>query len=180
MNSATALRIVFAVVCCGLARRTVRATPNGFYCRGSAGNGNLHLKCVTTPCNGTACETVVDYVNEYGPDVSLDSKHKLLVNLDIDAIATIHVSTRPESERAERFGPITGRAHKPRSTHARRSPGVGHQLRPLLRTVAVPAHQTGHFQNEIGRAGRVAQVTFREREYCVRYVWRRPVGTTVQ
>lgn len=64
----------------------------GYYCRGS-NNGNVHLKCVAIPCNGTMCETIIDYVDENGPEVTMDSNHKLLVNFESENISIIHVST---------------------------------------------------------------------------------------
>lgn len=73
--------------------RTICAVSNGYYCIGTS-RGNMHFKCVTTPCNGTVCETIVDYEDENGPDaVIMESTHKIAVNLEMTNISIIHVST---------------------------------------------------------------------------------------
>lgn len=64
---------------------------NGYYCTGS-NSGNIHFKCIKTPCNGTLCETIIDYLEKPGPDVIIDTNNKILLNLEIENISTIHVS----------------------------------------------------------------------------------------
>jgi len=69
----------------------VDGESNGYYCTGS-NSGNIHFKCIKTPCNGTLCETIIDYLEKPGPDVVIDTNNKVLLNLEIENISTIHVS----------------------------------------------------------------------------------------
>lgn len=64
---------------------------NGYYCTGTK-SGNIHFKCIKTPCNGTLCETIIDYLNEPGPNIIINANNKVLLNLEIENISTIHVS----------------------------------------------------------------------------------------
>ncbi|XP_029347337.1 hapless 2-like [Acyrthosiphon pisum] len=68
----------------------VLGESNGYYCTGS-NSGNIHFKCIKTPCNGTLCETIIDYLEKPGPDVIIDTNNKVLLNLEIENISTIHV-----------------------------------------------------------------------------------------
>lgn len=61
----------------------------GYHCTGS-NSGNIHFKCIKTPCNGT-CGTIIDYVDKPGPDIVIDTNNKVLLNLEIENISTIHV-----------------------------------------------------------------------------------------
>ncbi|XP_025194525.1 LOW QUALITY PROTEIN: hapless 2-like [Melanaphis sacchari] len=66
---------------------------NSYYCTGSNSgmSGNIHFKCIKTLCNSTSCETIIDYLDKPGPDVIIDTNNKVLLNLEIENISTIHV-----------------------------------------------------------------------------------------
>ncbi|CAI6365066.1 unnamed protein product [Macrosiphum euphorbiae] len=80
--------ILFLQIMCLVFR--VLGESNGYYCTGS-NSGNIHFKCIKTPCNGTLCETIIDYLEKPGPDVIIDTNNKVLLNLEIENISTIHV-----------------------------------------------------------------------------------------
>jgi len=67
---------------------------NSYDCTGSNSSisDNIHFKCIKKLCNGTSCETIINYLDKPGPDVIIDINNKVLLNLEIENISTIHVS----------------------------------------------------------------------------------------
>lgn len=67
---------------------------NSYDCTGSNSsiNDNIHFECIKKLCNGTLCETIINYLDKPGPDVIIDINNKVLLNLEIENVSTIHVS----------------------------------------------------------------------------------------
>lgn len=98
--------IVVAVYCC---RSWLPAEAGGYHCTGTAGPGNQLFKCtaMTTSDNKNHTglnQTVIDYMsNQTGPDVTIDVARTLLVNLKVQNVSAVYVSSIQTRSRGE-FG----------------------------------------------------------------------------
>ncbi|CAH1724781.1 uncharacterized protein LOC114120494 [Aphis gossypii] len=73
--------------------RRVVGESYSYDCTGSNSSisDNIHFKCIKKLCNGSSCETIINYLDKPGPDVIIDINNKVLLNLEIENISTIHV-----------------------------------------------------------------------------------------
>lgn len=88
--------VVVVVYCC---RLWLPVEADGYHCTGTADPGNQFFKCtaMTTSENSNRTgsnQTVIDYTsNQTGPDVSIDADRTLLVNLKVQNVTAVHVSS---------------------------------------------------------------------------------------
>lgn len=98
--------VVVVVYCC---RLWLPVEAGGYHCTGTAGPGNQLFKCTTMKTSDNynhtgSNQTVIDYTsNQTGPYVTIDAARTLLVNIQIQNVSAVHVSSEQTRSRGE-FG----------------------------------------------------------------------------